>query len=224
MKPLPEPEGDSVARVDLARVRCYQLLGGALAYPDPDFLSEVEKGTFASELGCAISVAAPDLVDAFAERERSLRADGGSLGAEYLSAFELEMPNHATSLYEGSYSGGANRSEVLLEVKGFLGHFGLVSAKNMPQPEDHLAVELEFMQFLVAKQAEAELRGADPAAYVRAQRDFLERHLAVWLPRFRAVAERQIKSDFYLNVACLAVAFVEVDAARLAGCRDDMAH
>ncbi|MFP4561016.1 MAG: molecular chaperone TorD family protein [Thiohalorhabdus sp.] len=65
------------------------------------------------------------------------------------------------------------------------------SAGRRPPPEratppDHLALELEFMNFLAFKEHQAREEGdaAHLEGYVRAQWDFLERHLGRWVEEF----------------------------------------
>lgn len=52
--------------------------------------------------------------------------------------------------------------------------------------------------------------------FLRAQRDFLQRHLAVWLPAMEAETKRKLKSPFFMTLAALAKDFVAQDAQQLA--------
>lgn len=206
--PTAQPTGMSTSA---AFARCYQLLGTAFAYPDSDIANAVKTGEFRDALVEAAISADGELEGAFAPRSGALVLDVedamAALEADYLAAFELDVPKRVVSLYEGSYAGGCDRSAILLEVKSFYQHFGLAISEQMREAEDHLAAELEFMQFLAIKQAIAEADNADSAPYRRAQRDFLERHLAVWLPRL-AIAVAEVDSDFYRTLAWLSAAVV----------------
>lgn len=190
---------------------CYQLLGTAFAYPQADLFEAVRRGHFAAALADAIAAAAPRLLPLLEAGIDDFRLPNNAtldgLAADYLDAFELGTPRPVVSLYEGSYAPDIERSEILLEVKAFYQHFGLAVSDDLREPEDHLAAELEFMQFLTAKQAADESAGGNPAPYLRAQIDFLDRHLAGWLPRY-ATAAKSITSPFYRALSWLAAAVV----------------
>ncbi|CAA7620504.1 molecular chaperone TorD family protein [Magnetospirillum sp. UT-4] len=191
-----------------AAARCYQLLAIAFAYPGAELADAVASGAFRDEMAAASRAASPALAEIAAQWSGAFQGvERRELESQYLAAFELDLPASPVSLYEGSYGGGSDRAQVLLEVKAFYQHFGLSMPAEMREAEDHLAAELEFMQFLTAKQALAESEGADAGPYLRAQRDFLSRHLARWLPRFTA-ATANLDSDFYRSLAWLANGFV----------------
>lgn len=97
---------------------------------------------------------------------------------------------------------------LILELKGFYRNFGLTMDARGNELEDTLTAELEFMHFLTAKQAQAELEGLPPNAYQRAQRDFLERHLVVWLPLVREEVKAKVATQFFVALTELAEQFV----------------
>jgi DMSO reductase family type II enzyme chaperone len=137
------------------------------------------------------------------------------LETAYISAFETNMPEPSVSLYEGSHHLQGNKSGLLLELKSFYRAFGLTIADSENDLEDALTAELEFMQFLTAKQAQAEEGALDKSPYLRAQRDFLQRHLAAWLPVLEAEAESKLKHPFYRALTVLTNSFVAVDVQAL---------
>jgi TorA maturation chaperone TorD len=88
---------------------------------------------------------------------------------------------------------------------------GLEVAPDFNGTPDHIAVELEFVHFLVVKELDAMAGGnLDRAQNFRQkQRAFLERHLAAWVPDFsRSVAE-QAQTIFYQNLAATTRIFIE---------------
>ncbi len=90
---------------------------------------------------------------------------------------------------------------------------GLELAPDFNATPDHIAVELEFMHFLVVKELDALAGGnLDRAQNFRQkQRAFLERHLAAWVPDFsRSVAE-QAQSCFYQSLSATTRLFIESD-------------
>ena len=50
---------------------------------------------------------------------------------------------------------------------------------------DHLSTELEFLAWLCMREQAAEQQGGDADVFRRAARDFLDRHVAAWVPEFR---------------------------------------
>lgn len=83
--------------------------------------------------------------------------------------------------------------------------------------EDHIALELEFMQRMTLRCTE-ELRAGDEDAavgHVRAMYDFLENHLINWLPMLVADMRLYSRTLFYQGLAQLALGFVEEDEALL---------
>jgi len=90
---------------------------------------------------------------------------------------------------------------------------GLDIAAHFREAPDHIAVELEFMYYLVFKEVEAiELSDFRSAMeYLARQRGFLEDHLGVWVPEFAANVERNATIDFYRNLVRATRAFVQED-------------
>lgn len=198
-----------------ARNRMYALLAMGFRYPEAHCFEQMADGSYADAIvaaldGCNTTLAedvrvalAPDLRTTMSLQE---------FESGYLSAFETNMPEPSVSLYEGSHHMHGNKPGLLLELKGFYQTFGLTMADADNDLEDALAAELEFMQFLTAKQAQAEEGVLDRSPYLRAQRDFVQRHLEVWLPSLLVAAKTNVKQPFYLALIALATDFVAADA------------
>lgn len=197
-----------------ARNRIYALLAMGFRYPDEEIFSQLADGAYADEIANALAVCAADNAGGCRDRLAGLpRATSRQeLEAAYISAFETNMPEPSVSLYEGSHHLHGNKPELLLELKSFYRAFGLTMAESENDLEDSLTAELEFMQFLTAKQAQAEDGTLDKSPYLRAQKDFLQRHLAAWLPPLQAAAESKLKNPFYQALIALANHFVALDS------------
>jgi TorA maturation chaperone TorD len=87
---------------------------------------------------------------------------------------------------------------------------GLAIAPGQPRVPDHLALEMQFMQHLCAREVDAELRGESEEAAVwrDRQHSFLRDHLWPWLPRFAARASEVEAHPTYRALAEFAVAFI----------------
>ena len=95
----------------------------------------------------------------------------------------------------------------MLELKGFYSNFGLQVDSKGNELEDTLTAELDFMQFLALKQAQAHLEGMSADAYKLAQKDFLERHLCAWLPLVRREIAEKVTTPFFVTLAEFAESF-----------------
>ncbi len=205
---------DTTALGALARSNVYGLLAMSFRYPMPDSFELIKDGTLVQDLLNNLAVSTPEAAEEFEAHLLGLpgmEVDLSTLENEYLQAFQTNAPSPSVSLYEGSYAQGAQKAQILLEIRGFYEHFGLEVDSAERELEDSLAAELEFMQFLAAKQSQAYDEGHAPDPYVLAQRDFLSRHLAAWLPRFEARVASKVDSAFYKTLAAVARGHVERD-------------
>jgi DMSO reductase family type II enzyme chaperone len=202
-----------------ARSQVYALLAMGFHYPDEETFPFLSGSAYVETLASALEICAPALferIGASLENGLSVVSSRQEFEAAYISAFVTDMPSPSVSLYEGSYRVSGEKPALLLELKGFYRNFGLSMAAKDNDLEDALAAELEFMQFLAAKLAVAETGALDPLPYLRAQKDFLERHLAVWLPALAAETAHKLKLPFFTTLAALAGDFVAQDARQLA--------
>lgn len=90
----------------------------------------------------------------------------------------------------------AHRSRLVDDIAGFYHIFGVEPASGVPGRPDHLACELEFLGWLVARERHARAQqGRDWDEHARICRDgqriFVGEHLSWWVPAFaRALGER----------------------------------
>ena len=101
------------------------------------------------------------------------------------------------------------------EVKKLYQMFGLEPNPELNELPDHLINELEFMHFLSHQAVEANrgllADGDSRKQYVHAQKDFLERHLSLWVPKFCTALQEKITEPFYLNLAAITARFIMDD-------------
>ena len=108
--------------------------------------------------------------------------------------------------------------EPTLAVRALYERFGFESPALHREPDDHLALELDFLGALSDLAAEA-VRDGDGerlAACFEAQRLLLEQHLLAWAPRCLALVVKHAETDYYRGAACLALGSL-AESARLCG-------
>ncbi|PWC40407.1 molecular chaperone TorD family protein [Azospirillum sp. TSO22-1] len=211
---------DTPALKAAARSNVYGLLAVGFRYPDDETFELIRNGSFVQAFLDNLTIGLPAAVDDFRFRVNALAEAGTDLPTfenEYLRAFQTNAPSPSIPLYEGSYLPGVQKARILLELRGFYKHFGLDINQDERDLEDSLTAELEFMQFLAAKQSQAHEEGLSADPYVLAQRDFLERHLTTWLPKFESQVTEKVPFVFYRSLAAIARVYAERDLDGLRG-------
>ncbi|MDR3437920.1 molecular chaperone TorD family protein [Telmatospirillum sp.] len=102
---------------------------------------------------------------------------------------------------------------------------GLDKVEALDVPEDHVALELEFMACLCGETRAALARGDRGAVLVSLanQKDFLTRHLLNWVPAFCADIPKCADTDFYKAVAKLTSGYLRLEQAIIEEQIDDSA-
>jgi putative dimethyl sulfoxide reductase chaperone len=100
------------------------------------------------------------------------------------------------------------------QVLGLYYAHGLDRADNLDVPEDHIALELEFMGRLCLATQDALVANDLPAAAkaLETQKSFLEQHLGKWVPYFCNDVCRYARTDFYPAVAKITSGLLKMDA------------
>ncbi|MEE9402659.1 MAG: molecular chaperone TorD family protein [Desulfobacteria bacterium] len=90
---------------------------------------------------------------------------------------------------------------------------GLELADHFKEVPDHIAAELEFMYFLILKEAEAISHSDFEQAldFLKKQEEFLSSHLGVWVSEFADHVERNAETQFYKQLARTTKVFVSKD-------------
>ena len=123
-----------------------------------------------------------------------LNADTTSLNAEYDKAFEVsngaERPPKETAHAPDTPQEGLTKTYQLADIAGSYHDFG-VEVKPGSERVDHIAAELEFMNYLAVKEAFTNKRGETEKAEIC--RDgatlLLSDHLERWCPKLSAQLE-----------------------------------
>jgi TorA maturation chaperone TorD len=205
---------------DYARTRqgLYRFLGGALLPPSKDRFALLEQ---------AYSVLDQMDLDRFAfslawrRFGRHLPADitAGRLDVEYVRLFASGMSRSLSPPTESYYrvpAKGGGIAEFVASLQREYRALGLVSV-GVNEAPDHLSTELEVMSYLCGTEGDAWNSGRETLAaeLLERQRNFLRRHLVVWVPKFRSRVEEAQPIDFYRDLIDLVHAVVVHDQGYL---------
>ncbi|MDR1422669.1 MAG: molecular chaperone TorD family protein [Coriobacteriales bacterium] len=143
------------------------------------------------------------------------------LARDYAKVFCGASSTNKTAAYpfESVYTSekGLLMQEARDDALGWYHRFGLGKSAEWHDCEDHLALELEFLAFLINESIEVLDVGNIPEVerFIQAQKDFMESHLINWVPLFAEKVIRFAKTDFYKGLASFAVAYLDQDYSAL---------
>ena len=145
-----------------------------------------------------------DLIQSFPD-EKVLFAH---LEQTYVSLFVNARGGIAASLYQSCYADpkepqreNSLMGEPAVMMKERFASKGLALDSGLHEPPDHLAIELEYLYFLLQK-GWAE----NDAAHLSEAAAFVETELLVWVPRFEERLREASAGAFYAQVASILVA------------------
>ena len=101
---------------------------------------------------------------------------------------------------------------------------GVDKAGEFAEPEDHIALELQFMTHLCDKTSAALKDGnlLEAKECLRVQRDFLSEHLDKWVPKLAADILKSARGEFYKAVAKITKGYVAMDVQLVAELMDNL--
>lgn len=188
------------------RRSAYKLLSTCYYLPDESILQTVV------ELEMALNSISPEAA-AFASKMKAmpdlelLKIDFSNL---FVGPFKLLAPPYGSVYLEG-------KREVMgastIDARNQYVAAGLDFSRDVKEAPDHIAIELEFMYYLIFKEIEAVGQAKMKSAinYLEKQKTFLERHLGRWVVRFADNIEQHATTDFYKQLAQTTKVFVQQD-------------
>jgi DMSO reductase family type II enzyme chaperone len=212
----------SSTELAVARSNLYKLLSIGYSRPSQDLYRFISSGEFEKALRKSILDIPwePWQRQALGLLETDFALPPGSFQdyeSLYISIFDVGVPKAPCPLGEGFYRIGSHRGEVILEVLTFYKAFALAISDAFKDLHDHIVAELEFLHFLTFKEQQAARERSDSDPYLRAQQDFIDRHLGTMFPGMRISAERVLKGGFFLTLIRLTELFVAWDRDYIKG-------
>ena len=206
------------------RANVCEFLAFSLRYPKADFACVLASGEWseaAAEIAEVLGVSEDDLAcPDFADVDEDALLRTLRVESTYLFVGERTP---AVSPYEGVWRAQQDGVQPLLfvnphsmAVERFCKACGLGRPEGTNEPLDHVATELELLQYLAALEAgivepveggvmaDALPGGSAAAAYEQ----FWADHVQKWMPGFAAALVEKARQPFYRSVATLLAAFV----------------
>lgn len=211
------------------RATTCELLAFSLRYPNPGVMEVLVSGDWAGamvEVSEAWGLSAAELACPDFAAEVEATDETSVLRALRVEATRLFVGERkpAVSPYEGVWRAEQDGVQPLLfvnphsmAVERFCKACGLGQPEGTNEPLDHVATELELLQYLAALEAglvlpieggvapDAMPGGSAGAAY----QQFWADHVEKWMPDFAAALERDATQPFYRSVAKLLAAFLK---------------
>jgi TorA maturation chaperone TorD len=186
----------AIAEEDQLRASCYSLLGRLLAAPpDKTVLGVVRRlSGDETEIGQAMAALA-----AAANNTTSKAIED-----EYFELF-IGLGQGELLPYGSYYLTGFLNEKPLARLRGDMGRLGIGRAEGVSEPEDHIAALCEMMAGLIT--------GAfgEPAD-LSVQRDFFDRHIGCWAPRFFEDLQAARSAVFYMPVGAIGRTFMAIES------------
>lgn len=137
------------------------------------------------------------------------------LSADFCDLF-LKTDKHGALPYASMYIGtsGLLNDQPAQDMADLLTRHGIAVNKDLNEPADHLAIELDFLGNLIIRSNELE-NEAHMNSALHEQAEFINRYLMSWLPKFAQKCQQFDEFGFYSAAANLLHAFCQLDLAYL---------
>jgi putative dimethyl sulfoxide reductase chaperone len=199
---------------EIARAATYKFLAECYYPPVEETLRHVNYLSLSLKTLCSPAAEAVDRMQAALQSHEGFEELAIDHARLFVGPFALLAPPYGSVYLEGERR---LMGDSTLAVGECYHEVGLEVAAGFNGTPDHIAVELEFMHFLIIKELDALGCGfLDRARNFRQkQRAFLERHLAAWVPDFSRSVQEQAATQFYQGLAATTRIFIESDSDRL---------
>lgn len=184
---------------DRQRAESYKFLSECYYLPDEELIQKVTDIARTDQFFAELRECIPPDVEL-----ESLKIDCTQL---FIGPFKLLAPPYGSFYLED----GKLMGESTVDVRGWYEKEGLdIVIKDAP---DHVAMELEFMYYLITKQIQAAKDGnlQDVQICQEKQKTFLSTHLSRWLPGLVKNIQENAQTNFYRKLSTLTDIFVRKD-------------
>lgn len=175
----------------------YRLLSACLYPPSGEWSEENLFGHLKGALE-ALAPSAAERADAMAESLATLGETGLAVAHArlFVGPFSLEAPPYGSVYLEPEKK---VMGETTVAVRQCYSEAGLVLDEEFTELPDHMAVELEFLSYLLQRTIDAAMQGDDKsvATWTERRADFLRRFLLGWYGAFCIAIREHTDNPFY---------------------------
>ncbi len=194
---MDEPSGlEHILEEDRLRAQWYALLGRLLSAPADDatlqFCARLQGDQTELGKGVAALAAAARCTTVSAVRD------------EYFQLF-IGLGKGELLPFASYYLTGFLNEKPLAALRGDMAKLGIARDPAVPEPEDHIAALCEMMAGLITGAFE------EPAD-LATQRQFFDRHIGCWAPRFFEDLQAAQSAAFYMPVGTLGRVFMSIES------------
>jgi len=200
-----------------ARCASYRFLHCVFSYPDPEtvdflrnFILSEEYNNLTGHLGFDSQSVLGPLSDILRGDLSEIQED---LEIEYTRLFINSFNGIPAKPYESVYLGKGHLvvGDATIRVREFYQDFGVGPVPDHPEPPDHIAIETEFMAYLIDRAinayAEGDLKKGE--TFSDAQIRFLQQHLLCWAWNFSDRICVHTQHPFYRAVGLFSKQFFD---------------
>ncbi|MBI2968287.1 MAG: molecular chaperone TorD family protein [Bacteroidetes bacterium] len=200
-------------RIEQARGAVFNIFTALLCQPED---SIIRSGKIFEKLAGAFSLLKYEGNDSISKlKEECKKQSDTELLVEYsrlfIGPFKLIAPPYSSLYFGSEYL----MSDETMKVVEFYRHAGLdFNSDKIPDMPDHVAVECEFIYFLIFNGIKAFLKGNRKKALFsrRHQETFIQKHFIKWVPSFCGKVIEGTKNEYYKALAQCIKGFIECDA------------
>ena len=204
---------------EAARLALYRFLHTIYSYPTLDTLHFLKDSGFSSKHGDAVAHLGLDAQNTFVRILDSLDREAPELledlEVEYTRLFINSFNGVPAKPYESVYidKGHLVIGKATLRVRELYNHFGVGLSSENPEPPDHIAIETEFIAYLIAKEIEAYREGETGRGdwFRDGQIRFLQQHLLVWARHFSDLICLHAQHPFYHEAGSFSKIFFDFE-------------
>ena len=184
----------------------YRLLADCYYPPDDELIRKIADAACTNPVFAELTCHVPPAVEL-----EALRVDHARL---FIGPYRLLAPPYGSVYLEDNRIMG----DSTLDVRDYYESEGLDTI--IKEAPDHIAVELEFVYYLLTKQIRA-IKDADTQmlkSCEQKQNSFLQTHLGRWLPRLVEKIQENAQAEFYRTLANLTEKFIQNDLKKTSSC------
>lgn len=207
--------------ISLPRAVVYRFLARCFAYPDMELIRLFGKESLAEILDAWSDLG----LDACAEmreitawlESKGPEAAIDELRIEYTRLFVNAYPRIPAPPYSSVYLDQDRQvwGPSTAQAGCFYEEAALSPSESFADIPDHIAAELEFLSYLIAKQHQAQSEGVTAGRETATiEERFLVNHFLKWAPEFLNQVVASTRTVFYDGIARLALRFVDLETRR----------